>query len=181
MQDSSRAPDERGRLPLRSELGEAELVRRARLGSVSAFEQLIVTRGPHLYRYLVVRLHNESDARDALQETLTAAWLGLPRLKRSESFWPWLVGIAAHKAADGARRRMGTSEFEIDETRYTDETAVEIRHALASLPVHFRDVLVLRYRLGLSECEVAEVLAIRVGTVKSRSARARKALMDLLK
>ena len=57
---------------------------------------------------------------------------------------------------------------------------LEIREAVAALPEHFRQVLLLRYLLGLSEEEVAQALGIRVGTVKSRSARARKALMEVL-
>ena len=49
---------------------EAELVRRAQLGSAAAFEQLVFLRGPQLYRYLVVRLRDESDAHDALRSIL---------------------------------------------------------------------------------------------------------------
>src|SRR5919108_5166854 len=86
--------------PRRDELDESELVRRAQLGSAAAFEQLVLRRGPQLYRYLAVRLRNEHDARDALQEALTAAWQALPTLKSRDRFWPWLVGIAAQKAAD---------------------------------------------------------------------------------
>lgn len=56
-----------------------------------------------------------------------------------------------------------------------------VRDAVAALPEPFRQVLLLRHLLGLSEAEVAEVLDTRVGTVKSRSARARKALEDLLR
>src|SRR5262249_1554339 len=84
---------------------EQELLRRAQLGSAAAFERLVLARGPALERFLLARLRNESDARDALQETLVAAWQALPRLRERKRFWPWLVGIAAHKVADLARRR----------------------------------------------------------------------------
>lgn len=162
------------------ERGEAELVRRAQLGSPAAFEQLVLTRGPHLYRYLAVRVHHSVDALDVLQETFTAAWQGLPRLKQPAKFWPWLVGIAVHKAADAARGRSETAEHEPDAVGREDESVLEIKQAIASLPPHFRDVLLLRYRMQLSEEEVAEALGIRVGTVKSRTARARKALEEAL-
>jgi RNA polymerase sigma-70 factor (ECF subfamily) len=160
------------------DLDEAELVRRAQLGSSAAFEQLVHRRGPQLYRYLVVRLRDEPDALDALQETLTAAWQGLPGLKRSAKFWPWLCGIASNKAADAARARVRTTEREI-EVEASASGVLEIREAVAALPEQFRQVLLLRYLLGLSEDEVAQTLGIRVGTVKSRSARARKALMEV--
>ena len=97
-----------------SDRDEAELVRRAQLGSSTAFEQLVLLRGPQLYRYLAVRLHDETDALDALQETLTAAWQGLPRLKQPAKFWPWLCGIASNKAADTARARLRTTDDEIE-------------------------------------------------------------------
>jgi RNA polymerase sigma factor (sigma-70 family) len=161
-----------------ADLEEAELVRRAQLGSSAAFEQLVLQRGPQLYRYLVVRLHDETDALDALQETLTAAWQGLPRLKQAAKFWPWLCGIASNKAADTASARVWTTDVEI-EVEAAVSGVLEIREAVAALPEKFRQVLLLRYLLGLSEEEVAHALGIRVGTVKSRSARARRALMEV--
>jgi RNA polymerase sigma factor (sigma-70 family) len=160
------------------DLEEAELVRRAQLGSSAAFEQLVLRRGPQLYRYLVVRLRDEPDALDALQETLTAAWQGLPGLRLTTRFWPWLCGIASNKAADAARARVLTTDVAI-EVEATFSGVLEIREAVAALPEQFRQVLLLRYLLGLSEEEVAQALGIRVGTVKSRSARARKALMEV--
>jgi RNA polymerase sigma-70 factor (ECF subfamily) len=158
--------------------GEEQVVRRAQMGSASAFEQLVVTRGPELYRYLAIRLRNEGDARDALQETLVAAWQALPGLKQPGKFWPWVVAIAAHKAADLSRKPVPTS-YDV-ESSAPDGDALEIREALDRLPSQFRDVLLLRFGLQLSEQEVADVLGVRVGTVKSRTARARKALGDLL-
>lgn len=163
------------------EADETELVRRAQLGSAAAFEQLVLGFGPRLYRYLAVRLRDESAALDTLQETLTAAWQGLPGLKAPGSFWSWLLGIAAHKAADAERDRVPATEPEFDVAVGDEESLFEIREALATLPAHFQEVLVLRYLLHVSEEEAAEILGVRVGTVKSRSARARKALMELLR
>jgi RNA polymerase sigma-70 factor (ECF subfamily) len=159
---------------------DVQLVRRAQMGSAVAFEQLVVTRGPQLYRYLAIRLRNESDARDALQETFAAAWQSLPTLRQPARFWPWLVAIAAHKAADVLRARRPASELDEIASSSIDDS-VEIREALDRLPPRFREVLLLRFGLELTEHEVADVLGVRVGTVKSRSARARKALEELLR
>lgn len=175
------SPEDREEHADRGRMGEEELVRRAQLGSAAAFEQLVVLRAPQLYRYLVLRLGNESDARDALQDSLTAAWQSLPTLKSRERLWPWLVGIAAHKSADVARRRMPSGEPGSEPAGRTAEPRLEIREAVAALPDHHRQILLLRYLLGLSEGEVATALGIRVGTVKSRSARARQALEELLR
>jgi len=158
---------------------EAELVRRAQLGSAAAFERLVLLRGPNLHRYLVTRLGSEADALDALQEALTAAWQGLPGLKKRELFWPWLVGIAANKAVDVARRRGPGGDPSLDAGR-EDPSSLELREAVATLPPSFREVILLRYFLELSEEETAHALGVRVGTVKSRTNRARKALQELL-
>ena len=162
-----------------AERDEAELVRRARLGSSAAFEQLVLARGPQLYRFLFVRLRDDADARDALQETLTAAWLGLPRLHETSRFWPWLCGIAAHKAVDATRGRGGVVEVPVEVPAPDRGGALEIREAVAALPEPLQQVLLLRYLLGLSETEAARALGVRVGTVKSRSARARTAFMEV--
>ena len=159
---------------------EVGLVRRAQMGSATAFERLVVERGPELYRYLAIRLRNESDARDALQETLAAAWQALPTLREPARFWPWLVAIAAHKAADIARVRTPAAE-RAEILDRADDDALEIREALDRLSPRFREVLLLRYGLRLSEQEVADMLGVRVGTVKSRAARARNALEELLR
>ena len=163
------------------DLDEVEIVRRAQLGSAAAFDRLVVARGPDLYRYLLVRLRNEGDARDALQETMTAAWQGLGGLRQPDRFWPWLVAIAARKAAAISRSRVRESEYDLDLLSHDDESVLELSDAIARLPDHLRDVLILRFRLQLTEKEVAEVLGVRVGTVKSRSSRARKALMEVLR
>jgi RNA polymerase sigma-70 factor (ECF subfamily) len=180
MLDTGISPDEAVQPEQPAAPEEDALVRRAQMGSAAAFEQLVVARGPELYRYLAMRLRNESDARDALQETFLAAWQSLPSLRQPARFWPWLVAIAAHKAADvvRARRPVPDRAGVVDRE---EEDALEVREALDRLPPRFREVLLLRYGLQLSEHEVADVLGIRVGTVKSRSARARKALEELMR
>jgi RNA polymerase sigma-70 factor (ECF subfamily) len=128
-----------------------------------------------------LRLRNEGDARDALQETLTAAWQGLPRLEHPRQLRAWLFGIAAHKAADVLRGRQPALHDEAEPRGRDDESLLEIREAILTLPAPFRDVLLLRYLLQISEQEVAIALGIRIGTVKSRTARARAALSELLR
>jgi RNA polymerase sigma-70 factor (ECF subfamily) len=165
-----------GRLP------DRELVRRAQLGSASAFEQLVLSYGPRLHRYLAFQLRDEGEALDVFQETLAAAWKGLPVLRDTDRFWPWLCGIAAHKVADARRRRRPAHAIaDTNDLGREDPGIVEARDAVESLDPRHREVLLLRYLLGLSEEEVATVLDIRVGTVKSRSARARRALLEALR
>jgi RNA polymerase sigma-70 factor (ECF subfamily) len=186
MPELSPRPDPRHRVTGTTEHREPDLVRRAQLGSALAFEQLVLARGPHLHRFLRVRLRDETEALDVLQETLTAAWQALPGLKATARFWPWLCGIAEHKATDAARRRRppvaGDESVQRASARSADSGALlEVREAVAALPEKQRQVVLLRYVLELSENEVADALGVRVGTVKSRSARARAALEELLR
>lgn len=170
--------------PPPSHLGDSaqllDSVRRARLGSTFAFEHLVRSTGPSLHRFLVARTLDERDARDALQETFLAAWQGLPALRQPERFWPWLVGIAAHKAADAGRRRRHAVRIPEELAAPEAGTLLELREVVGALPPRLRDVVLLRYLLRLSEEETAAALGIRVGTVKSRAARARSALLEAL-
>lgn len=164
---------------------EAELrdvVRRAQLGSHAAFEALAVAYGDRLHRFLVLRLGGPAEARDVLQETLVAAWRSLPTLQDPERFWPWLAGIAANKAVDAHRRRRPTAQLDDGlAAPHAAGEALEIREALDRLPPAMREVVLLRFLLRLSEEETAAALGVRVGTVKSRASRARRALLEALR
>ena len=144
------------------------------------FEAFVSPYVQRLYRFLVLRLGDERDARDALQETLLAAWQGAARLRERDRPWSWLVGIAAHKASDSARRRARPAPATTAEIGYDDDGSADVLDALQRLPPAGREVLLLRYLLRLSEAEVALVLGVRVGTVKSRAARARRQLLEEL-
>ena len=167
--------------PVREDAALSRLVGRARLGSSAAFEELVREFAPRVYRFLVLRLANESDARDALQETLIAAWQGLPALRAVDRFWPWLAGIAARKAADALRRKPALpSEISPEWPAHEFATTLELKTAIAELSPALRDVLLVRYLLRLSEDETAAALGIRVGTVKSRAARARQKIAEVI-
>jgi RNA polymerase sigma-70 factor (ECF subfamily) len=178
MANPQAAPDRR--VDSLTVVADAELVRRAQLGSAAAFEQLVVRYGARLHRHLRVELRHESDAHDAFQEALAAAWRGLPALRRADRFWPWLAGIASNKAADVHRRRTRTADAEREVSHEDGDLLLETREALSALPPQYREVLLLRYLLGFSEEEAATALGVRVGTVKSRCSRARRALLEEL-
>lgn len=160
------------------------VVEQARQGSVEAFEELAVHFGPRLYRLLVLRLRSTEDARDVLQETLCAAWLDLPRLRDPRKVASWLAGIAVNKARTAVRRQASTPSSDLQNLEVPDESTptstLELSVALGEIPEPLRDILLMRFVLGLSEKEAAHALGVRVGTVKSRTARARNALIDAL-
>jgi RNA polymerase sigma-70 factor (ECF subfamily) len=168
-------------LPMASDLLLTEAVRRAQQGDEEGFHALVVELGPLVYRFLVVRLAHEGDAKDALQETLIAAWQGLPALKRPESVRSWILTIAVRKATEVYKARPPLARDELPEANAPDAVQLfEIRDALGRLPPNMRDALLVRYLLGLSEQETAQALHVPLGTVKSRTSRARRQMAALL-
>jgi RNA polymerase sigma-70 factor (ECF subfamily) len=139
-----------------------------------------------VYRLSFAILGNEADARDAMQESLLAAWRQLPRLRDVERFEAWLQRIvvnAARQVIRSSRRRrvreVPASTIEALATRAApggrDDAAI-LDLALRTLPIEQRSILVLHHLEGHELAELAEILSIPVGTAKSRLFAARRAL-----
>jgi RNA polymerase sigma-70 factor (ECF subfamily) len=118
---------------------------------------------------------------DALQETLIVVLRNLNTLRDPEALVAWARRIAVRESLRVVARVRDVPRAELPDVP-TDEvdvgTAVDVRRVLASLSPAHRAVLVLRHMEGLSEADVAEVLEVSVGTVKSRASRAREAFMS---
>jgi RNA polymerase sigma-70 factor, ECF subfamily len=134
----------------------------------------------------------DADAADAAQEALLAIVRGLPRFDGRAAFGTWAYRIATNACIDELRRRdrrptVGLPEIEHerrDPGPGTDGTVTDrlgIDEALARLPEDFRAAVVLRDQLGLDYAEIASVLEIPPGTVRSRIARGRAVLAGLLR
>ena len=128
-----------------------------------------------------------ADAEDAAQSGFVKAWTALPRFRQGAPFKPWLLRIVANEAhnrrrASGRRAALAvraTAALPHEDAAPSPEGAAigrerlqELLTAVELLDDRDRDVLACRYFLELSEEETAEVLGVRRGTVKSRTARA---------
>jgi RNA polymerase sigma-70 factor (ECF subfamily) len=128
---------------------------------------------------------NDADALDATQEALLAVVRGLPRFDGRSSFSTWSYRVATNACLDELRRRR-RRPIPVDELTMPpggpDDVAGEVTDrlaldgALASLPVEFRAAVVLRDVCALDYAEIAEVLGVPPGTVRSRIARGRAAV-----
>ena len=159
------------------------LVARARQGDRDAFALLIEPRLGRLLRTARVVLGNETDAREAVQEALIAAWVGLPGLRKVDRFDAWLNRTLVNRCRDAQRRTMRLREIDIDDVGLTipDEAEAQVARssvlaAFDRLPVEARHILVLRYLHDLALTEIAIQLDIPIGTAKSRLWSARRAL-----
>lgn len=164
---------------------DPRVVARARRGDLDAFEQLVRECQPDVFRFVLYVTRDRSTAEDVTQETFLRAFRFIGGFRGGSRFSSWLLRIARNCAVDELRRPR--REIAIDagtETvgrSYADPTArAELDAALASVSAEHRDSFLLAEVLGLSYQEVADVLGVRVGTVKSRMFRARQALSRAL-
>ena len=141
--------------------------------------------GPDLLAYLRRAAGDLHTAEDLLHETFMQAARGLERLADAVSVRAWLYAIARHVAATAYRRRRGVQSLPttLAEPEQTEDPRMErMRQAIAELPATMRETLELRLRSELSYEEIAEVLQIPIGTVRSRLhaalRRLRAALLD---
>lgn len=181
---------------------EEELIARAAKGDQDAFAQLLELHKGKVYGLTLRLTGSVEDAMDLTQETFFNAWRGLPRFNGQSKFSTWLYRLATNAAIDFLRRekRRGavttvplyTEEesqraLDIPDHRFTPQTELErkelqeaIQRGLERLSDEHRQALVLREVTGLSYAEIAQVLGIEEGTVKSRISRARLALRKVL-
>jgi RNA polymerase sigma factor (sigma-70 family) len=154
------------------------LVRRAQRGDGAALEELISALVPYLGRICGSIALDAGD--DALQEAMIAVVTNLTSLRSPAALRGWARTIAVRESLRvvQGRRPVPVDPSELEPIATQDRTsAVDIEHVLAGLQPDHRVVLVLRELEGLSESETAEVLGISVGTVKSRTARAKEAFV----
>lgn len=161
-----------------------------RRGSHDAFASLLSRYQNRLYRYLLRMVHEPAAADDLFQQTWMRVLKNIRRYDPGRSFDAWLFAVARNVAIDHLRRRQPES---LDEPRddgqpksagvpsdapgaleliLRTERAELVQRALASQPAVFREILSLRFEEEMKLEEIAQVLGIPVGSVKSRLSRA---------
>ena len=158
----------------------ARLVKGAQRGDALAMDELLGAVAPYIGRICgPVALQ---DGADAAQETLIAVFRNLRQLRTPAAFLGWVRAIAVREAVKLARNRVrqGTPLAELEERpgREEPQLASDIADAMGRLSPEHRVVLTLRHVDGLNEQEVARILAVPVGTVRSRLFRARRSFRD---
>ena len=159
-------------------LPDEELVGMAQAGDRAAFDCLCDRHLPRVYNRVRVLVPPEA-AEDVTQEVFVSALRGLRRFRQRSLFRTWLYAIIRHKVADYYRRRSRRpSTVPLDAVnvpaRAVDgwEERAAVRLALRRLPVHYQEILLLRFAEGLPFNEVAQVLGISLEAAKSRYRRA---------
>ena len=177
-------------MSIEDERDDPELVAAAVAGERRALDALLRRHADRLHAVCRRIMGNDADALDAAQEAMIAVVRGLSRFDGRSAFSTWAYRVATNACLDELRRRRRRPEPMADEDLDVGAGAgggldgvgerVDIDAALGTLAPEYRAAVVLRDLVGLDYAEISEVLGVPAGTVKSRIARGRAALADVL-
>ena len=180
---------------------EAMIVQQVVSGDTQAFEMLVLEYQKNVYNIALRMVGNAEDAADMSQEAFIKAYNAITSFKGESRFSVWLYRIVSNVCLDFLRSRSRrpessltvendegeTVELEIADEELSPEKLLEtklsceaVRRGLDSLPAEYRQILLLREIQGMSYDEIAQLLSLESGTVKSRIFRARKKLCAFL-
>ncbi len=185
--------------PVAASLTERDLIARARTGDQDAFAGLVRLHQRQVYLLALRMLHDEDDASEATQEVFLAAWQGLRGFRGDAQLATWLYRIAYNhclKVAEARRRDAQARDELASASAQAARPAVKlsqmhaqsalrdlcdlVRMEIACLPPKYQAVLSLRHLQELSYEEIADVLRVPIGTVKTHLFRARAILKERL-
>jgi RNA polymerase sigma-70 factor (ECF subfamily) len=174
-------------------MNDVQLLKRYAAGDEGAFQEIVNQYKDGVYAFLRRFLNDRDLVDDVFQETFLQLHVSRDSFDLSKPLRPWLFTIAANKAKDALRRRQrvdatnlgsmfDSEEHSIDDVLNTldhddhmpyddlirDETAAAVKRVIARMPARLREILILAYFHKFSYAEIAGILRIPVGTVKSR-------------
>ncbi|MEO1617776.1 MAG: sigma-70 family RNA polymerase sigma factor [Planctomycetota bacterium] len=171
---------------------ESDLIDRALAGDRSAFAELVRQNQDRLFASMLQVTGSAEEAEEVAQETFIRAYLKLDTFQRNSQFFTWIYRIAFNNALTRRRKkraRISLDQFredngleiasdsdQVDESMLRSERISLVRQAIETLTEEHRHILTLREMEEFSYEDIAEILKISIGTVRSRLSRARKAL-----
>lgn len=170
---------------------DLDLIRRMQAGDDDAVRDLYAQYGQRLYAYALRLTDDPATAEDVTQNTLVTAWRTAHTFRAEGRLIAWLLGIVHHTAMKAIRNRANYLDDVAEESFREDQPSPEeqaqvkderrwVRQGMQSLSPEHRAVLELIFYQELTLNEVAQVLNIPVGTVKSRLSYARTHLRGVL-
>ena len=191
-----------GELPKSKPTDELELVRRAREGDMSAYDDLVRRYQERIYATIYHMTSNHEDANDLAQEAFIKAYQALKSFKGGSSFYTWIYRIAVNKTINFLKQRKNRAQMSLndldfnvehdpdlvalisDKTPRRDAGLAELQEklnaALQKLSEYHRLVVTLHDVQGLSHEEIAKIMDCNIGTVRSRLFYARQQLQAYL-
>lgn len=181
-------------------MDEQDLVRRAKAGDQAAFCQLVLAHQSFIYNIALRSMGNPQEAEDVAQDALLKAWLGLPGFRQQAGFRTWLYRIVVNlcynrvpkirrdlsalpldEAIESVQNGFGHVPVDPQKAVLAGEREAYLHRKVDGLPESYRLLITLRYQAELSYDEIAEVMGIPLGTVKTGLHRAHKQLRQALR
>ena len=179
------------------ELDDQQLVAASKRGDQDAFAQLVQRYQRRIFNLVYRMLQNYEEASEVTQETFLAAWQGLPSFRGEARFATWLYRIACNcalKQLETRKRDRAVQTALQEEQALEGEDTVDrasaqieaheqqafVQEQLSHLPAKYRIVLILRHLQDKTYEEMAEILTMPVGTIKTHLFRARNLLKERL-
>jgi len=176
-----------------TEQDDVALVVASQTGDQDAFALLVQRHQRRVFNLVFRMLQQYEEANEITQEAFLAAWQGLPSFRGNARFSTWLYRIAYNCALkqlelrkrDKALQVAMQAEHRNDEERVNDEIEARdrqavVREQLSLLPAKYRIVLILRHLQEMTYEEMAEILTMPIGTIKTHLFRARNLLKERL-
>jgi len=181
---------------------EGDLVRRARRGDLTAYDDLVKRYQERIYATIYHMTGNHEDANDLAQESFIKAYSALKSFKGGSSFYTWLYRIAVNKTINFLKQRRNKHHLSLNDMDFnaehdpdlvaliSDKTPTravnlselqeKLNEALLKLSEPHRMVVVLHDVQGVSHEEIADIVGCNIGTVRSRLFYARQQLQGYL-
>ena len=180
----------------RIEQDDTALVLASQAGDQDAFALLVQRHQRRVFNLVYRMLQQYEEANEVTQETFLAAWQGLPQFRRNALFSTWLYRIAYNCALKQIEQRkrdnalqvaiqaeqtvLINSDEKVGAQLETRDRQQLVREHLSTLPAKYRIVLILRHLQGMTYEEMAEILTLPIGTIKTHLFRARNLLKERL-
>jgi RNA polymerase sigma-70 factor (ECF subfamily) len=170
---------------------EEAVIRRCQAGDKEAFGQLVRLYAGRAIGAACAMLRDREDALDASQDAFVRAWRNIGRFDGRSRFYTWYSAILRNVCISRLRRRRPAAELSVEPAGPAEQTdpsilaeqnerAQRLWRAIIRLPLKHREIIVMSHFQHMPYKDIAESLAVPIGTVMSRLHNARKALRDLL-
>jgi len=179
-----------------------ELINKIARGDFSAFEEFIIDYEKLIYNIAYKMFNNVEDAKDISQEVMIKIYKNISKCRDFKSIKTWVYTITYNACIDEIRKRKGKQTQSIYEDIDTEDGSIEkqipsseptpeevvikkekqkmVRNAINKLSYEHKSVIIMRDIEGLSYDDISKITNLSLGTVKSRIARARKSLRDII-
>ncbi len=171
-------------------MSETELVREAQTGSDDAFERLYRKHGRRVYALCLRMVSDPDRAEELMQDAFVRAWNTIGSFQHKSAFGTWLHRLSVNVVLSDMRaeKRRSSRELlpgDLDQFKHEvrgalPETRMDLERAIAALPSGAKEVLVLHDIEGYRYREIAELIDVAEGTVKSQLSRARRLVREAL-